>query len=190
MQFPPSKNLSSRVSLLLLYGTCLVAPPFSHSALMQFPKARRDSVILAPSTIRWPILDVAAARLLPARSIIDSVTIVHCSVTEAVRGDWVTCTCRTGCDREEVSFALVGLRVRRVLLSRTISLTSSAVLGLSSVRPTTLKDLSSRIRSPPRAWLGKEISDLFVVNFERGDHGFDVPFVFAVLDALEEVCHC
>jgi len=136
---------------------------------------------------------VAAARSLPARSIIDSVAIVRCSVTEAVRGDWVTCTCRTACDREDVSFALVGLCVRRVLPSRTISLTCSAVLGLSSVRPTTLTDLSRGSGAPARvgcAWLGKEISDLFVIDFEEGDHDFDVPFVFAVLDALEEVCHC
>src|ERR1700683_2262452 len=40
------------------------------------------------------------------------------------------------------------------------------------------------------AWFGEEVSDFFVVDFEKGYHDFDVPFVLAVLNSLEEVGHC
>ena len=150
LQLPPSENLSSRVSLLLRYGTCRTAPPLSHSALMQFPSASSDLLMFAPSTMRCPMFVVAAARSLPARSMIESVPIVRCSVMEAVRGAWVTWTCRTACERELVSLACVGLCVRRELPRSTICFTSSAFAGRSSVSPTTFTVLSSRICRPPR----------------------------------------
>jgi len=41
-----------------------------------------------------------------------------------------------------------------------------------------------------RIGIGEQVSDFFVVDFEEGDHDFNVMFVSSVLDALEKVGHC
>mmetsp|Transcript_21408 Transcript_21408/g.66389 ORF Transcript_21408/g.66389 Transcript_21408/m.66389 type:complete len:347 (-) Transcript_21408:1106-2146(-) len=51
-QLPPSESFRSRVSLLSLKGICCLLPLRSPSALMQLPRARRDRLILAPSSMR------------------------------------------------------------------------------------------------------------------------------------------
>lgn len=71
-QFPPSESFKSRVNFESQYGTCRFAAPFLldwQRALMQFPRASKDLLMLAPSINLFPRLLVAAARSEPARSI-------------------------------------------------------------------------------------------------------------------------
>ena len=56
-QLPPIESLSSLVSLEFLYGMYL-AP--SAKALMQFPRASRDLLMLDPSRNLAPLLPVTA----------------------------------------------------------------------------------------------------------------------------------
>ena len=58
----------------------------SASALMQFPRAKRDLLMLAPSLSRAPRLVVTVARSDPARSMRESLAQVICGLIAAVRG--------------------------------------------------------------------------------------------------------
>lgn len=80
-QLPPSESFSSRVSLLSRYGMCIFPPLvyFSKRAVMQFPKARRDLLMLAPSmTLRFLFFMEAEARSQPAKSIRLSLATITC----------------------------------------------------------------------------------------------------------------
>jgi hypothetical protein len=59
LQFPPKEYFNSRVSLESLYGTWLVLS--EHNALIQFPKAKRERLIFAPSKRRSPLFLVTEA---------------------------------------------------------------------------------------------------------------------------------
>ena len=81
------------------------------SALIQFPSAGKDLLILAPSLMRAPLLHVTVALSDPARSIRDSFAVLTSVLRPAVRGFWWICTWNTACDREEVVLASVGCYV-------------------------------------------------------------------------------
>ena len=72
LQFPPNESLRSRVSLESRYGTYVPFLFLSPSALMQFARARRDVLILAPSRRRMPRFQVTVPLYEPARSISES----------------------------------------------------------------------------------------------------------------------
>ena len=57
----------------------------SANALMQFPRASRDLLMLAPSLNRAPLLDVTIARSDPAKSVSDIFPIVKFAFNPAVR---------------------------------------------------------------------------------------------------------
>lgn len=73
LQLPAKESLSNRVNLESLYGICIFEDGprlcISYSAFIQFPSARSDRFILAPSIRRIPRFCVYAARSEPARSI-------------------------------------------------------------------------------------------------------------------------
>ena len=56
----------------------------SASALMQFPRASKDLLMLAPSLNRAPLLEVTIARSEPAKSIRDIFPIVKFACNPAV----------------------------------------------------------------------------------------------------------
>ena len=62
---------------------------------MQLPRARSERLMLAPSFMRMPWLDVAEARSDPARSIMLSDALYISSTVSAVRGRRMTLTWRT-----------------------------------------------------------------------------------------------
>lgn len=78
------------------------------SALMQFPSARSDLFIWAPSTMRFPRLCVLAALSDPAKSIINSRPILTSCVVLRTRFCCLMDTWRTAWDREDVLLAAVG----------------------------------------------------------------------------------
>lgn len=116
-QFPPKESFSKRVNLESRKGT--KAEPEA-KALIQFPKANRDRLILAPSKSRIPLLCVWDARSEPAKSIKDNFPKV-----EASRSRRSTRTWKTAWEREEVMFIAVGSVVRRRLPSCSNFMTSS-----------------------------------------------------------------
>ena len=79
---PPSESCSRRVSLESRYGMCydfLEETP-STSALMTFPKAVSDRLILMPSFIVWPVAPVFEFLSDPARSTRFSLpALIYCS---------------------------------------------------------------------------------------------------------------
>ena len=74
---PPRESFSNLVSLESQYGTKVPVLFLSLRMLMQLPNANRLRLMLAPSTILWPVLLEMAALSLPARSmseILDDIT--------------------------------------------------------------------------------------------------------------------
>jgi hypothetical protein len=76
LQLPPNESFNNLVNFESLYGMKLFLfyPPLapvviSHNALIQFPKANKLLLILAPSTNLNPLLFVLLALSLPAKSI-------------------------------------------------------------------------------------------------------------------------
>ena len=68
LQLPPRESFSILVSLLSLNGTKEPFLVLSPSALMQFARASRDVLILAPSIKRMPLFSVTVPLSDPARS--------------------------------------------------------------------------------------------------------------------------
>lgn len=149
-QLPPKESLSSRVSLESQYGTCLLMP-FSSlvlSALMQLPKERRDLLILAPSSSRYPLFWEAAALSLPARSM---------KLSLAERISWFaeplslalfsTLMIRTAWERLETSFAAVLSVVQRLLPSSKDFMISSAFVIIMGSPVTQTPLIGSSLKS-------------------------------------------
>ena len=72
LQFPPSESLSMRVNLESLNGTKKPFLVLSPRALMQFAKANKEVLILAPSLSLMPLFSVTVPLSDPARSISES----------------------------------------------------------------------------------------------------------------------
>jgi hypothetical protein len=70
--FPPNESLSNLVNLEFLYGTKIPFFLGLLKILIQFPRANKDLLILAPSTYLAPLFSHADALSLPAKSIIYS----------------------------------------------------------------------------------------------------------------------
>ena len=81
MQLPSRESLRILVNLESLKGMCFYwfkgLLQFSWSMLMQFPKERRDLLMLQPSNILLPVLRDLAPLSEPARSIMVSLPIVN-----------------------------------------------------------------------------------------------------------------
>ena len=74
---------------------------------MQFPKANRDLLMFAPSTMRMPRLPVLAALSEPARSMRDSFPHFISALTPESFSLYSQMICRTACDLDDVSLAPV-----------------------------------------------------------------------------------
>lgn len=72
LQFPPKESFSIQVSLESLYGTKHPHLVLSPSALIQFARASREVLILAPSLNLIPVFSVAFPLSEPAKSISDN----------------------------------------------------------------------------------------------------------------------
>jgi len=70
--FPPRESFNKRVSFESLYGTNEPILFLSLRILIQFPSDSKLLLMLAPSTILCPLLEVEAALSLPARSMRDN----------------------------------------------------------------------------------------------------------------------
>mmetsp|Transcript_39164 Transcript_39164/g.123451 ORF Transcript_39164/g.123451 Transcript_39164/m.123451 type:complete len:297 (-) Transcript_39164:938-1828(-) len=172
--FPPKESFSSRVSFESRYGTKLdrtrlrpflparAAASLSDArALMQFARARRDLLIFAPSTSRAPLLSVAEALSEPARSIKDSFPILTCSLMSAVFSFASIMICITACDREDVSFFLVGSTVRFRFPLCNSSIVSPTLVVLNSVIPATQIPFTGSSRRSRYPVLGFSRSRMF-----------------------------
>ena len=73
---PPSESFKSQVSFESQYGTNDPALFLSLRILIQFPRARRDLFMFAPSTYHYPVLFAIAALSDPAKSIRDNFELV------------------------------------------------------------------------------------------------------------------
>jgi len=110
-QLPPSESFSNLVSFESLKGIWaddLTEPDYiSHNALIQFPRASKLLLILAPSTSLYPRLFVAEALSDPAKSISDSFAILISAEVPCALSLCSTVTYKTAWDLLEVSFASV-----------------------------------------------------------------------------------
>ena len=110
---------------------------------LTFPRASNDLLIFPPSRRRAPLLLVAVARSLPARSTkvsFELVTLVPCCCFKV--------TTKTACDLLDCALASVGCCVRRKLPSASHFINSSGSAGCFSVRR------AIRI-SPPLSRIGR-----------------------------------
>mmetsp|Transcript_3054 Transcript_3054/g.8034 ORF Transcript_3054/g.8034 Transcript_3054/m.8034 type:complete len:251 (-) Transcript_3054:373-1125(-) len=151
LQLPPRESLSSRVSFESLYGMWFEPPLALPSALIQFERASRDLLMLAPSCRRTPLFIVLLARSEPARSMSESLPTRTLACTLAVLAVSRTVICSTACEREETAFACVALMARFPFPRCSIASTSSDDLGECFERPATWMPLqaSSRRLRPP-----------------------------------------
>uniref|UniRef100_A0A1A9UWD1 Uncharacterized protein n=1 Tax=Glossina austeni TaxID=7395 RepID=A0A1A9UWD1_GLOAU len=92
-QLPPNESFNIRVRLESRYGMCFKP---SANLLMQFPNAKSDLLMLAPSLNRNLNPLLLAALSLPAKSIIESFTIRLLPVLESVIR---TCTWKTAINK-------------------------------------------------------------------------------------------
>lgn len=69
LQLPPNESFNNLVSLESLYGTKNPFFDLSPRALIQFAKANKERLILAPSLSLRPLFSVTVPLSLPARSI-------------------------------------------------------------------------------------------------------------------------
>mmetsp|Transcript_44702 Transcript_44702/g.85462 ORF Transcript_44702/g.85462 Transcript_44702/m.85462 type:complete len:263 (-) Transcript_44702:187-975(-) len=138
-QLPPKESLSRRVSLESRNGTYAPLPPTARSprALMQFPSASKERLMLAPSIMRMPWFLVLAARSEPAKSIRLSLATRTGVEVSGVRSVRCTVTCRTAWERDEKALAAVGSCVRWRLPLRSSSMISLAEVTSQSLMPAT-----------------------------------------------------
>ena len=162
LQLPPSESFSRRVSRESRYGTKAPLLPFSPSALMQLPSARRLRLMFAPSRSICPRLRVVAARSLPARSTRLSFPMRSLLSTPGATSRDSTSTCSTACERLDTSFAAVAFCVRLRLPRWSSSMISSGLFVSCSVMPATQGPLSGSSRrsrqSPPPAMRSRMFS--------------------------------
>ena len=111
LQFPPNESFKSRVNFESLKGMWLLAFFFDfnlQSAFIQFPKAKSDQLILAPSTNHYPLLFVFEAHSDPAKSIRDILPYQISALIPQSLSLYSTTTYNTACDLDECSLAEVG----------------------------------------------------------------------------------
>mmetsp|Transcript_24839 Transcript_24839/g.49442 ORF Transcript_24839/g.49442 Transcript_24839/m.49442 type:complete len:203 (-) Transcript_24839:454-1062(-) len=107
LQLPPRESFSSRVNFESLYGTNCPLFDRSPKAVIQFPRASKLRLMLAPSVSLMPLFLVTAALSLPARSTRLSFPILILAMVPSALSRFSTTTCRTACDRDETALAAV-----------------------------------------------------------------------------------
>ncbi len=98
---PPRESFRSLVSFESQYGTKVPFLDLSERMLMQFPRASKDLLMFAPSTILWPVLCETAARSEPAKSIKLSLEFVTESKIPFLSFRASTPICKMAWDRDE-----------------------------------------------------------------------------------------
>lgn len=113
---------------------------------MQLPKTNRDWLILAPSTILYPLLLVFAALSLPARSTSESLLTVNYSSSPWFFSLDSMLSCKIACEREDYRFASVASLDLFLFPTLNSDMTSGTVFTSTSVIPATTTPfyLSSR----------------------------------------------
>mmetsp|Transcript_38272 Transcript_38272/g.89363 ORF Transcript_38272/g.89363 Transcript_38272/m.89363 type:complete len:279 (-) Transcript_38272:397-1233(-) len=180
LQLPPNESLRRRVSFESRYGTKFVRtrrlpclPAFAcasdsvASALMQLASASSDRLMLAPSTRRAPLLSVAEALSLPARSMRESLPMRTCSTMSAPFSLCSTMICITAWLLLLVSFFLVGSTVRFWLPLCSSSIVSSTLLAEYSVIPATAIPFSGSSRKSRYPVEGLSRSRMFSLYTSR-----------------------